>query len=77
VSVLLARQQQTPSDTAERVSASSSVYQATGMVMVQLGTDGEAAFAALRARAYQEGRTLAEVARDVIERRVRFAEEEV
>jgi hypothetical protein len=57
--------------------ASSSVYQATGMVMVQLGTDAEGAFAALRARAYQEGRSLAEVAADVLDRRVRMTDEEV
>ena len=42
--------------------ASSAVHQATGMVMVQMATDAEGAFAALRARAYQEGRSLAEVA---------------
>jgi AmiR/NasT family two-component response regulator len=45
--------------------------------MVQLGTDAEGAFAALRARAYQEGRSLAEVAADVLDRRVRMTDEEV
>jgi hypothetical protein len=56
---------------------SSVVYQATGMVMVQLETDAESAFAALRARAYQEGRSLQDVARDVLERRLRLSNEEV
>jgi AmiR/NasT family two-component response regulator len=42
------------------------------MVMVQLGLDGTSAFAALRARAFQEGRTLQEVAHDVLERRTRL-----
>jgi hypothetical protein len=56
---------------------SSVVYQATGMVMVQLETDAESAFAALRARAYQEERSLQDVARDVLERRLRLTDEEV
>ena len=56
---------------------SSVVYQATGMVIVQLDTDAESAFAALRARAYQEERSLPDVARDVLERRVRLTDEEV
>ena len=51
---------------------SSVVHQASGMVMVQLDCDIAAAFAALRARAYREERPLADLARDVIERRVRF-----
>jgi len=51
---------------------SSMVHQASGMVMVQLDSDIAAAFAALRARAYREERPLADLARDVIERRVRF-----
>jgi hypothetical protein len=42
------------------------------MVMVQLDCDIATAFAALRARAYREERPLAELARDVIDRRVRF-----
>jgi hypothetical protein len=51
---------------------SSVVHQASGMVMVQLSCDIGAAFAAMRARAYREERPLDELARDVIERRVRF-----
>jgi AmiR/NasT family two-component response regulator len=42
------------------------------MVMAQLGTDGTSAFAVLRARAFQEGRTLQEVAHDVLDRRTRL-----
>jgi hypothetical protein len=52
--------------------ATSVVHQATGMVMAQLGTDGTSAFAVLRARAFQEGRTLQEVAHDVLDRRTRL-----
>jgi hypothetical protein len=48
------------------------VHQATGMILVQLGVSAEAAFARLRAHAYAEDRRLGDVARDVIERRLRF-----
>ena len=51
---------------------SSVVHQASGMVIVQLGRDIAAAFAALRARAYREERPLADLARDVLDRRVRL-----
>jgi hypothetical protein len=79
VNVLLRRQRTSTADPASVGSgpSSSSVYQATGMVMVQLDTDAEGAFAALRARAFQEGRSLSELARAVIERRVRLADREV
>jgi len=46
------------------------------MAMIQLDTDAEAAFAALRARAYQEGRPLQGIARDVLERRLRLTDGE-
>jgi hypothetical protein len=52
--------------------ATSLVAQATGMVMVQLDVDANAAFVALRPRAYQEDRGPQDVARDVIERRTRL-----
>lgn len=76
VNVLLEIQAASPADdeydgTLGR-SGSSVVYQATGMVMIQLDTSAEPAFAAVRARAYQEGRPLQEVARDVLERRLRL-----
>jgi AmiR/NasT family two-component response regulator len=48
------------------------IHQATGMVLVQLGVDAEAAFARLRGHAYVTGRRLGDVARDVVGRRIRF-----
>jgi hypothetical protein len=48
------------------------VYQATGMVLRQLGVSPEAALATLRARSYAEGRRLGEVSADVVARRLRF-----
>ena len=48
------------------------VHQATGMVLVQLGCTAEAAFARLRAYAYAQDRRLGDVARDVVERKLRF-----
>jgi GAF domain/ANTAR domain len=52
------------------------VYQATGMVAVQLGVSLEDAFAALRARAYAQGIPLADIARQVVDRRLRFGPQE-
>ncbi|MER6025232.1 GAF and ANTAR domain-containing protein [Streptomyces sp. NPDC001851] len=48
------------------------VYQAVGMVMVQLDLDPEQALDRLRARAYVDGRTVSQVAREVLARRLRF-----
>lgn len=48
------------------------VHQATGMILVQLGVSADAAFARLRAYAFAQDRRLGEVARDVVERRLRF-----
>lgn len=48
------------------------IYQATGMVMVQLGVGPEGAGAALRARAYVTDRRVRDVAADVVARRIRF-----
>lgn len=50
----------------------SEVSQATGMVMAQLGLQAPAALARIRARAYATGRTATDVARDIIERRLRL-----
>ena len=50
------------------------VHQATGMVLAQVGTTATGAFALLRARAFSEGRTVRQVARDLIARRLSFAE---
>ncbi|MGW4561915.1 GAF and ANTAR domain-containing protein [Streptomyces sp. NPDC004561] len=51
------------------------VYQAVGMIMVQLRVDSEQALDRLRARAFAEGRTVDQVARDVTARRLRFRPE--
>jgi ANTAR domain len=48
------------------------VHQATGMILVQLGVTAEAAFARLRGYAYAHNRSLGEVAREVVDRRLRF-----
>jgi hypothetical protein len=48
------------------------VHQATGLVLAQLGVSADVAFARLRAYAYAEDRRLGDVARDVLERRLRF-----
>ena len=63
-----------PDELAPGWSTSSAVHQATGMIMVQLGTDVVSAFAALRARAFRSDRRVQDVARDVVERRTRFDE---
>ncbi|MFF9408259.1 GAF and ANTAR domain-containing protein [Streptomyces anandii] len=51
------------------------VYQAVGMVMVQLRVDSEEALDRMRARAFAEGRSVSQVARDVTARRLRFRPE--
>jgi GAF domain-containing protein len=48
------------------------VHQATGMVLVQLDVSASEAFARLQAHAFATGRTLEDVARDVVARRLRF-----
>jgi hypothetical protein len=48
------------------------VHQATGMISVQLASDLTVAFLRLRGHAYRTGRRLSQVARDVVERRLRF-----
>ncbi|MCI3276749.1 GAF and ANTAR domain-containing protein [Streptomyces cylindrosporus] len=50
----------------------SEVHQAIGMVMVQLRVDPEEALDRMRARAFVQGRTVTEVARDVVARRLRL-----
>ncbi|WP_327351523.1 GAF and ANTAR domain-containing protein [Streptomyces sp. NBC_01304] len=53
------------------------VHQAVGMVMAQLETDPQQALDRLRAHAFAEGRTVTEVARDVVDRALRFQAETV
>ena len=50
------------------------VHQASGMVSVQLGVGIGEALVRLRARAFAESRPLADVAADVVARRLRFEE---
>jgi hypothetical protein len=52
------------------------VYQATGMIIAQLDVAPETALAKLRAFAFVHDRPIAEVAGEVIARRLRFDEEE-
>ncbi|WP_256333174.1 ANTAR domain-containing protein [Streptomyces sp. cf386] len=49
------------------------IDQASGMLTVQLGVGIEEAFVRLRAHAYAQGRRLADVAADVVARRLRFS----
>ncbi|MFF8861647.1 GAF and ANTAR domain-containing protein [Streptomyces sp. NPDC015139] len=51
------------------------VYQAVGMVMVQLDVDPEQALDRLRARAFADGRTVSQLAREVLARKLRFRPE--
>nr|WP_239161071.1 GAF and ANTAR domain-containing protein [Virgisporangium ochraceum] len=48
------------------------LYQAQGMVMVQLGVGLAEALTRIRAYAYAEGRPLGDVATDIVARRLRF-----
>lgn len=52
--------------------SSSEIHQATGMVVAQLMVPPRDAYLRLRAHAFAQDRPLTEVARDVIERRLRF-----
>lgn len=63
-------------DFASRGSYQMQVHQATGMVQVQLDITTEEAFLMLRARAFTLGRPLPEVASDVVNRRLRLAQED-
>ncbi|MDK1348974.1 ANTAR domain-containing protein [Streptomyces sp. 378] len=49
------------------------IDQASGILTVQLGVGIEEAFVRLRAHAYAQGRRLADVAADVVARRIRFS----
>jgi hypothetical protein len=63
-------------DTGGRAAYQMQVHQATGMVKVQAGVTIEEAFLMLRARAFATGRPVADIAKDVVERRLRFPEED-
>lgn len=77
VGTLLDGQDRAGSDVAadgpvEAMDSRAELFQAQGMVMVQLGISLAEAMARLRAYAYAENRSLADVARDVVARRLRF-----
>ena len=56
----------------EAIRSKAEVYQAQGMVMVQLGVTLGEALARMRAYAFAENRRLDQVARDVVARKLRF-----
>ncbi|HEU5429141.1 MAG TPA: ANTAR domain-containing protein [Actinocrinis sp.] len=82
VTLLLLHQQSTGTDeragpSGEQPRAGSATYraevhQATGMISVQLGVSLAEALLRLRAHAYADGRAIAEVASDVVARRLRL-----
>jgi hypothetical protein len=57
---------------AEAVDSGAELFQAQGMVTVQLGVTLADALARIRARAYADDRPLREVARDIVARRLRL-----
>lgn len=57
---------------ADAVDHSAELFQAQGMVMVQIGGTISEAMARMRAYAFAEGRGLGDVARDVVARRLQF-----
>jgi ANTAR domain len=59
-------------DVTQRSAYRLEVHQASGMIAVQLGTSLDDAFAQLRGYASAKGRTVNEVAADVVSRRLRF-----
>lgn len=59
----------------DRSSWTREIDQATGMLTVQLGINAEDAFVRLRAYSFLHGRPLSEVARSVVTRQLRLAEE--
>ncbi|HEV7423521.1 MAG TPA: GAF and ANTAR domain-containing protein [Mycobacterium sp.] len=56
--------------------SSTEIHQATGMVVAQLSVPPRVAYLRLRAHAFAQDRPLTEVAREVIERRLRFDPDE-
>ncbi|GIE90915.1 GAF and ANTAR domain-containing protein [Actinoplanes regularis] len=74
VTILLDGQDQLSNDQEldEAVEHRARLYQAQGMVMVQMGISLAEAMVRLRAYAYAEDRPLSEVAADIVARRLRF-----
>jgi hypothetical protein len=71
------RQDSFADDASWRAAYQMQVHQATGMVKVQAGVTIEEAFLMLRARAFADGRPVSDIAKDVVERRLRFPEEDL
>jgi hypothetical protein len=65
-----------PSGVEQALESRFAVYQAQGMVMVQLGVPLDEAMARLRAHAYANSRTLGSVARDIVARTLTFDRDE-
>jgi GAF domain/ANTAR domain len=63
-------------DTDGRAAYQMQVHQASGMVKVQAGVTIDEAFLMLRAHAFATGRPIADVAKDVVERRLRLPAED-
>jgi hypothetical protein len=63
-------------DLAAAVENSAELFQAQGMVMVQLGISINEAMVRMRAYAFAEGRSLGEIAHDVVTRRLRFDQDQ-
>jgi hypothetical protein len=63
-------------DTDGRAAYQMQVHQASGMVKIQAGVTIDEAFLMLRAHAFAAGRPVADVAKDVVERRLRFPVED-
>lgn len=55
---------------------SQEIHQASGMVAAQLAVPVREAYVRLQAHAFAEGRTMAEIAHDVVQRRLRFSSTE-
>lgn len=75
--IVLAVQAGAPSDSVHQLLAGepphwAEVHQSTGMISIQLGVGVDEAFVRLRAHAFASGRPLREVARAVVERRLRL-----
>jgi hypothetical protein len=65
-----------PADLDEAIDGRAELFQAQGMVMVQLGVSISEAMARLRAYAYAENRRISQVAGDVVARRLSFDPED-
>jgi len=65
----------TDDNRAGEVGQRAQLFQAQGMVMVQLGVSISEAMSRIRAHAYAENRGLDDVARDIVDRRLRFDED--